>query len=103
MVISPTRGQLLSFVYGDVELNGILSGAGGVEVEDGTVAFSEANTFTGMVDVNSGGTLLVNGSTAAASTINVNNGGTLGGNGDVQGVVNINSGGTLDPGSAPAF
>ena len=58
-----------------------------------------ANTYTGTTTV-SAGTLLVNGSTAAASAVTVNSGGTLGGSGTVNGTVLINNGAYLSPGAS---
>ncbi len=60
---------------------------------------SYSNTYTGNTTVN-GGTLLVNGSTASASTVTVNSGAALGGLGFIDGAVTVNAGGSLSPGDS---
>jgi autotransporter-associated beta strand protein len=66
---------------------------------NGSLTLGGANTYTGVTTVNAG-TLLVTGSTAAASTVNVNNTSTLGGNGTIGGVVNVASTAFLVPGTS---
>jgi autotransporter-associated beta strand protein len=63
----------------------------------GVLTLAGANSYTNNTTV-SGGTLLVNGSTAT-SPINVSSSATLGGKGLIQGPVTIQFGGTLAPGA----
>ena len=78
-------------------LGGIVSGATAVNVTQGTLVFSAANTYIGPTTVNSGA-LIVDGSIAPSILTTVNGGGTLSGRGTV-GNTQINSGGTFAPGS----
>jgi fibronectin-binding autotransporter adhesin len=75
------------------------SDAGLIKEGAGTLALSGNNTYTGATEVNSG-TLLINGSTTAASTVTVANGATLGGSGTIGGAITINAGGIIAPGSS---
>ena len=77
-------------------LGGIVSGPTVLNVTQGTLILSAANTYTGATTINSGA-LIVDGSIANSATT-VNNGGTLGGTGTI-GNTKVNSGGTLAPGS----
>lgn len=84
--------------------NGVLSGVletrlRVIKTGAGTWTLSGANAYTGTTTVSSG-TLLVDGSTAAASVVSVAAGGTLGGTGTVSGVVSLAAGGMLAPGNA---
>ena len=45
----------------------------------GAVTFNATNTYTGTTTINSGATLIVNGSIATSSLTSVNSGGTIGG------------------------
>ena len=74
---------------GTVEIGG--TGGGG------TIVFTGTNTYTGLTTVDSGNTLMVNGSMTGA----VNVDGTLMGQGSV-GTTTIQSGGTLHPGTVGA-
>ena len=67
----------------------------------GTWRLAGANVHTGATSVTAG-TLLVDGSTAAASAVSVAAGATLGGTGTVHGAVSVAAGGTLAPGSLNA-
>ena len=62
-----------------------------------TLTLAGTNTYTGTTTVNAG-TLLVTGSTAAASGVTVNNTAILGGTGTIGGAVALTSGTTLSPG-----
>jgi autotransporter-associated beta strand protein len=86
--------------------NGVLAGVleprlRVLKTGSGTWTLAGANANTGTVTV-SEGTLLINGSTAAASAVSVAAGGTLGGTGTVSGLVAVAAGGRLAPGSAAA-
>jgi outer membrane autotransporter protein len=85
-----------SFTYGSsfvISIDAVAVNSGTVQL-DGTLT---SNT----VNVNSGGTLIVNGSIAPATLTTVNAGGTLGGTG-TAGATSIN-GGTLSPGAPGAI
>ena len=77
-------------------LGGVVSGATAVNVTQGTLVFSAANTYIGPTTVNSGA-LIVDGSIAPSILTTANGGGTLSGRGTV-GNTQINSGGTFAPG-----
>jgi autotransporter-associated beta strand protein len=84
--------------------NGVLSGVletrlRVIKTGTGTWTLAGANAYTGTTTV-SQGTLLIDGSTAAASAVSVAAGGTLGGTGTVHGVVSFVAGGALAPGNA---
>lgn len=78
-----------------------------IKAGGGTLVVTTALTHNGPVQIN-GGTVQVNGTTAAASLAGflVNNGGTLGGTGTINGaapyggLVTVNAGGTLAPGAS---
>src|SRR5262249_1768176 len=69
-------GQLLT-VGGNTVISGVISGAGGLTTAGGLLTLAAANTYTGATTVASPGTLLVNGSTAAASSVSLIFDGTL--------------------------
>ena len=84
---------------GNGEMSGVISTALSVSKSGaGTWTLSGTNTYTGSTAVNAG-TLLINGSTAAASAVTVAAAGTLGGTGTVNGAVSVTAGGKLAPGS----
>jgi YVTN family beta-propeller protein/autotransporter-associated beta strand protein len=77
--------------------SGSIAGTGGLtKIGAGTFMLTGASTYTGPTNVNAG-ILSVNGS--LASTVFVNSGGTLMGNGSVGGL-NVVSGGTAAPGNS---
>ena len=77
-------------------LSGVVSGPTVLNVTQGTLILSAANTYSGATTINSG-TLIVDGSIANSATT-VNNGGTLAGTGTV-GNVTVANGGTFAAGS----
>jgi autotransporter-associated beta strand protein len=82
-----------------VTLAGTIGGPGGLtKIGAGTLALSNANTYTGATAVTAG-TLIVNGS-IANSAVTVSAGATLAGTGTV-GATTIQSGGTFAPGNSP--
>jgi autotransporter-associated beta strand protein len=86
----------------DVEATGVVSGTGAFTKSGaGTLVLANnANTHTGLVNVNAG-SVLVNGNIAAGTNaVTVNSGGTLGGTGIINRPVVIASGGTLAPGAS---
>ncbi len=102
---STPRTLTLGANGGSGAFSGIISngGSGAVALTKngaGTQALSGANTYTGNTTVG-GGTLLVNGTHAAAAIYNVS-AGVLGGTGTVSSVVNVFSGATLAPGGVNA-
>ena len=91
--------------FGAVNVATVISdGSGGgtvsVSIAGGTATFVGPNTYTGATNVNAG-TLLVNGSLAAASAVNVAGGATLGGDGDINGSVAMSALSILAPGTSP--
>jgi autotransporter-associated beta strand protein len=96
-----TNGTLQTF-------SSVISGTGGYRRNAstaslaGTTIFIADNLYTGLTEVNRG-TLLVNGSLAAASSVTVggsSQNGTLGGNGVIKGPVSVLINGTLSPGGS---
>jgi fibronectin-binding autotransporter adhesin len=86
----------------NVNTTAISDGSGqlGVNVSGGAVTFANAQSYTGPTAV-TGGTLLVNGSTAAGSAVTVSNSGSiLGGNGTINGSVALGASTFIAPGSA---
>jgi trimeric autotransporter adhesin len=84
---------------GNLTISGVISNdstatnafANSLQMEGtGTLTLSNTNTYTGATNVNSG-TLLVNGSTAGASTVAVASGAILGGSGTVGGATTLTS------------
>jgi len=68
----------------------------------GTWRLAGANVHTGATSITAG-TLLIDGSTAAASAVSVSSGATLGGTGTVHGAVSVAAGGILAPGQQNAI
>ena len=68
----------------------------------GTLTLTNTNTYTGATNVNSGGTLIVNGSVSTSIQTTVASGATLGGTGMV-GALTIETGGTHAPGNSPGI
>lgn len=84
---------------GNGVLSGVVTGAMQIVMNGtGTWTLSGANAYTGTTTVTSG-TLLINGSTAAACPISVAANGTLGGTGTVYGAVSLATGAKLAPGA----
>jgi fibronectin-binding autotransporter adhesin len=80
-------------------LTGSFNGSGGLrKIGAGSIALTNANTYSGPTSVENG-TLLVNGSITSAVTVK---GGTLGGTGTV-GNVTVEQAGTLSPGASPGI
>ncbi|NLF73507.1 MAG: hypothetical protein GX575_31100, partial [Candidatus Anammoximicrobium sp.] len=74
-----------------------ITGSGGISKQGaGTLILDSASTYTGATSV-AGGTLLVNGSLASATT--ADSGGTLGGTGDINGAVATAGMGKIDAGT----
>ena len=78
-------------------LNGVISGTGALQVNNGTLTLTANNTYTGTTTI-SNGTLLINGNNVAAST--TVNAGTLGGIGTLSGPVTLATGTPLAPGAS---
>ena len=93
-----TSAATLQVSGSELSLNGVVSGSQGFsKTGNGILYLTQANNYVGPVVINSG-SVLVTGSTHAASTVSVAIGGTLGGTGTVNGAVSVASGGTLAPG-----
>lgn len=98
-IASTSSGKLVYNSSATQTFSGVISGAGALFVEDGSLRLGNAsNTYTGATTVN-GGTLLINGSTSTSSAVSVGVSGTLGGNGTVGGATTVN--GNLRPGTSP--
>jgi outer membrane autotransporter protein len=86
----------------DATVSNIITGAGGVIVDDDGSGYSltlaGTSTYTGQTTVSSG-KLIVNGSIATSSSVVVQNGGILGGTGIVS-ALKVSSGGILAPGNS---
>ncbi len=101
---SGTATNVLATVALTLTISCDVSGAGGFilrggEAGPGRLILSGANTYTGPTTTVAG-TLLVNGSTAAASPVTIGSGTILGGTGVINGPVTVASGGTLSPGNS---
>ena len=88
---------------GNTSISGTISnGTGNIQLQKagaGTLTLSGTNTYTGATNVNAG-RLLINGNQSAATgLVTVNSGGTLGGGGTTGGRVVVASGGILAPGA----
>ena len=96
----PAGATVTSATAHTIELDGVLSGAGGLNVSGGgTLLLTNANTYAGPTSVTAG-TLRVNGSvTSPAATLSVGSGATLGGTGMLA-VASASVAGTLAPGAA---
>jgi autotransporter-associated beta strand protein len=79
---------------GTLFFNGLITGAGGLNLLPATLTLSANNSYTGPTTVN--GNLIVNG-VQPSSAVTVNAGGILAGTGSVGAVV-AKSGGTVEPG-----
>jgi hypothetical protein len=89
------NGYLLNVAGpGTLFVNGLISGAGGLNLLPGTLTLSANNSYTGATTVN--GILIVNG-IQPSSAVTVNAGGVLAGVGSVGAFVAKN-GGTVEPG-----
>jgi autotransporter-associated beta strand protein len=102
--INTASGENFSFglLGNNSTFSGNIAGAGFV-VKDGVGALTltGANTYTGGTTI-SNGTLMINntsGSGTGSGVVTVNSGGTLGGTGIISGAVTVNAGGTLAPGN----
>lgn len=84
---------------GDTTYDGVLSGAGSLEIiNGGKLTLTAAQQYTGVTTVTNG-TLVLNGSTHASSALTVAEDGVLGGSGTINGSATI--AGTHNPGNSP--
>ncbi|SHH02342.1 Por secretion system C-terminal sorting domain-containing protein [Flavobacterium fluvii] len=84
----------------DSQFDGVISSNMLTKVGTGSLILTNANTYTGVTNLN-GGKLIVNnatGSGAGTGTLTVNTGGTLSGKGILSNTISVASGGTLAPG-----
>jgi fibronectin-binding autotransporter adhesin len=81
-----------------LSLSGVISGAGTLTQETGslTLAAGTTNTYTGPTNV-TGGALFVNANNTGTGLVTVSSGATLGGSGTIGGSVDMTLGGTLIP------
>jgi len=95
---TPINGGVTLAINCDVSgVGGFLLNAGNSGA--GKLILGGSDTYTGPTAVNAG-TLLVNGSTAAASAVTVASGATLGGNGIIGGPVTVAANATVSPGAS---
>lgn len=97
-------GQLIINSSASTQFSGVISGAGGSLVKDGTDAFTVtgSSTYSGGTTIR-GGTLRVSnlfGSGTGSGAVAVLTGGTLGGTGTIGGAVTVNEGGRIAPGAS---
>lgn len=86
---------------GNTTYDGVLSGAGSLEIVNGGVLkLTAAQQYTGTTTVTNG-TLILNGSTHASSALSVDADGVLAGSGTVNGAATIS--GTHSPGNSPGI
>ncbi len=84
----------------DSQFDGVISSNLLTKVGTGTLILTNANTYTGVTNVN-GGKLIVNNTTGAGTgtgALTINSGGTLSGKGILSNTISVASGGTLAPG-----
>ncbi|MFG6687758.1 autotransporter-associated beta strand repeat-containing protein [Mariniflexile sp. HNIBRBA6329] len=84
----------------DSQYDGVISSNMLTKIGTGSLILTNANTYTGVTNVN-GGKLIVNnttGSGAGTGALMINTGGTLSGTGILSNTINVASGGTLAPG-----
>ncbi|WP_281337381.1 autotransporter-associated beta strand repeat-containing protein [Flavobacterium eburneipallidum] len=84
----------------DSQFNGVIASNLLTKVGTGSLILTNANTYTGVTNVN-GGKLIVNNTTgngAGTGALTINNGGTLSGTGILANTISVASGGTLAPG-----
>ncbi|SHG82781.1 Por secretion system C-terminal sorting domain-containing protein [Flavobacterium fluvii] len=84
----------------DSQYDGVISSNLLTKVGTGSLILTNANTYTGVTNVN-GGKLVVNnttGSGAGTGALTINTGGTLSGKGILSNTISVASGGTLAPG-----
>jgi autotransporter-associated beta strand protein len=84
----------------DSQFNGVIASNLLTKVGTGSLILTNANTYTGVTNVN-GGKLVVNNTTGAGAgtgALTINNGGTLSGTGILSNTISVASGGTLAPG-----
>ena len=85
-------------VTADVTVDQVVVAAGGQVAVNNDITWTVADGAG--TDLDLSGTLLVNGSLAAASAVTVKSGATLGGTGAIDGNVTVNSGGIVSPGAS---
>ena len=88
--------QTLALSNASSTFNGIIGGAGGLQISGGVETLTGNNTYTGATTID-GGMLVVNGSIAPSSLVTAGSSGILAGTGTV-GTTMIADGGTLMPG-----
>ena len=99
LTVNAVADLAMSSVIADY--SGALGGLPFIKSGTGTLTLSGPNTYTGTTDVDAG-TLLLNGTHAAAGQYTVKSGATLGGGGTIASVVDVNGGGMLAPGGTNA-
>ena len=98
MPIDITAARTIDTASGNIDLNAIVSGSGGItKAGNGTLTLGAANNYTGTTTVNAGN-LLLRGSITGGGTVTVNTTGILSGDGVITGAVTVANGGSIIPG-----
>ena len=101
MTVSAGNNVIQGIIMDNVPTDAFDDETVGITVAGSVWELQGANTYTGPTLVQTGATLLVNGSTAAGSIVTVDAGGILGGTGTINGATTIS--GQHSPGNSPGI